>query len=223
MWIDPTFVRGQLHPGFTDPGGSWEAPNHLTPSLATQVVGAFTRVPPQRQPGRLLQQGRTVTPLRDGAASLVLNRDGTARVGAWNRDLRMGPQVASVRQNLVLLLDKGTVNPTCSSGGTAQWGSTVGQAAYINRSGFGVTADGAGVYVGGPALSVCSLGNLLAAAGVVEGMELDINPAWVSGTYFHRNKSGDPQGFELFPGEQVAPRHYFSASSRDWYGWYARP
>ena len=47
---------------------------------------------------------------------------------------RMGPEVASVRQNLALLVDDGQVNPTCQSGGTAQWGSTVGQVAFIHRT-----------------------------------------------------------------------------------------
>jgi hypothetical protein len=224
MWLDPTYVRGQLQPGFTDPGGTWQAQDQITPSLAGRVVAAFNagfRLRASR--GGYYSEGRTVTPLRDGAASLVLNKDGTARVGAWNTDIRMGPQVASVRQNLVLLVNHGVVNPTCSSGGTAEWGSTIGQAAFIHRSAFGVTANGAEVYVGGPALSVCSLGDLLKAAGVVNGMELDINPAWVSGAYFHRNSHGSPTGFQLFRGEQVSPDHYFSPSSRDWYGWYARP
>ncbi len=224
MWIDPTLVRGQLHPGFTDPGGHWQAPNAITPSLQPQIVAAFNggfRL--SASGGGYFSEGRTVRPLRDGAASLVLSRDGTARVGAWNRDVRMGPDVASVRQNLSLLVDGGQVAPTCASGGTAQWGSTVGDAAFIHRSGFGVTADGAEIYVGGPALSVCSLGNLLAAAGVVTGMELDINPAWVSGAYFHRNGAGPPACFRLFPDEQVPPQHYLFPASRDWYGWYARP
>jgi hypothetical protein len=222
MWLDP--VRGQLHPGFTDPGGTWTAPDHITPALQTHVVAAFNagfRL--KASQGGYYSDGRTVIPLRDGAASLVLNKDGTAHVGAWNHDVRMGPQVASVRQNLVPLLEHGAVNPTCASGGTAEWGSTIGQAAFIHRSGFGVTANGAEVYVGGPALSVCSLANLLKAAGVINGMELDINPAWVSGSYFHRRRTGPPQGFRLFPAEQVAPQHYFYPASRDWYGWYARP
>ena len=224
MWLDPTFVRGQLHPGYTDPGGHWQAPDKITAPLGAQVVAAFNggfRLKASR--GGYYSEGRTVRALRDGAASLVLNRDGTARVGRWNSEVRMGPEVASVRQNLVPLVDHGVVNPTCASGGTAEWGSTIGQAAYIHRSAFGVTANGAEVYVGGPALSVCSLGNLLRAAGVVDGLELDINPAWVSGTYFHRTPHGRPTGYSLFPGEQAPPAHYLFPSSRDWYGWYARP
>jgi hypothetical protein len=225
MWIDPTFVRGQLQPGSKDPGGTWLAQDRITPALQTQIVAAFNagfRLNGASE-GGYYSEGRTAVPLRDGAASLVLDKNGSARVGTWNRNVRMGPNVASVRQNLVVLVDHGTVSSTCASGGTAQWGSTIGQVAFIHRSGFGVTADGAEVYVGGPALSVCSLGNLLKAAGVVRGMELDINPNWVSGAYFHRNPYGTPKGFRLFPAEQVSPAHYFVPSSRDWYGWYARP
>jgi hypothetical protein len=224
MWLDPTLVRGQLHPGFQDPGGSWQAATALTPAEGRTVVAAFNggfRLNGASH-GGYYSQGRTVRPLLDGAASLVLRTDGTAAVGAWNREVRMAPDVASVRQNLVPLVDDGQVDPSCRSGGTAEWGSTVGQVAFIHRSGFGVTADGGEIYVGGPALSVCSLGQILQASGVVRGMELDINPNWVSGAYFHPTLNGPPEAFRLFPGEKVAAEHYFSPSSRDWYAYYAR-
>jgi hypothetical protein len=223
MWIDPTYVRGQLHPGFLDPGGQWRAPDFLTPALQSQVVAAFNsgfRLDASR--GGYYSEGRFVVPLRDGAASLVLDKDGKAQVGAWNRDIQMGPTIASVRQNLVLLVDHGRLNPTCATGGPLNWGSTIGEAAFVHRSGFGITNAGSYVYVGGPALSVCSLGRLLLAAGVERGMELDINPAWVSGVYFHRSRRGHAKGFTLFPAEQVPPQHYLYPASRDWYGWYAR-
>jgi hypothetical protein len=224
MWLDPTLVRGQLHPGTRDPGGSWQAPTSLTRTLRRTVVAAFNsgfRLNGDSH-GGYYSEGRTVSPLVDNAASLVLHTDGVATVGTWNHEVRMTPDVTSVRQNLVLLVDKGIVNPTCQSGGQSEWGNTIGQAAYIDRSGFGVTASGAEVYVGGPALSVCTLGRILRAAGVVRGMELDINPTWVTGVYFHRSPSGPPQGFRLFPDERANPQHYLSPSSRDWYGWYAR-
>ncbi|WP_431876960.1 hypothetical protein [Amycolatopsis sacchari] len=224
MWLDPTFVTGRLQPGFQDPGGTWHAADEITPALGHSVAAAFNagfRLNGASH-GGYYSEGRTAVPLVDGAASLVLRTDGTADVGAWNREVRMGPAVASVRQNLVMLVDGGQVNPTCATGGTAEWGSTIGQAAYIHRSAFGVTADGAEVYVGGPALSVCTLGEILKAAGVVRGMELDINPAWVSGTYFHDSPTGPPKGFSLFPAEQVPPDHYLHPASRDWFGWYLR-
>jgi len=224
MWIDPTLVRGQLHPGFQDPGGTSLAATSLTAAEQRTVVAVFNggfRLNGASH-GGYFSQGHTARPLVDGAASLVLRTDGTATVGVWNREVRMDPDVVSVRQNLVPLVDDGQVNPACQSGGAALWGNTVGQAAFIHRSGFGVTASGAEVYVGGPALSVCDLGTILQAGGVVRGMELDINPNWVSGAYFHPTPDGPPHGFRLFPGERVSPEHYLSPSSRDWYAFYAR-
>jgi hypothetical protein len=224
MWLDPTFVRGQLQPGTHDPGGSWTAQTSVTPDLQHTVVAAFNsgfRLNGDSH-GGYYSEGRTVAPLVDNAASLVVYTNGTATVGSWNHEVRMSGDVASVRQNLVPLVDNAQVNSTCQTGGAAQWGNTIGQAAYIDRSGFGVTATGAEVYVGGPALSVCTLGRLLRAAGVVRGMELDINPTWVTGVYFHDSPTGPPQGFRLYPAEHADPQHYLAPSSRDWYGWYAR-
>ena len=122
-----------------------------------------------------------------------------------------------------MLVDGGQVSPTCATGGEAQWGSTVGNAAYIDRSAFGVTATGAEVYVGGPALSVCTLGAILKDAGVVRGMEMDINPSWITGVYYHDRPAGQqPLGFHLYPNQKPSAAHYVSPSSRDWYAWFLR-
>jgi hypothetical protein len=223
MRIDPELVRGRLHPGTRDPGGSWRAPTSLSGPELDDIAAVFNggfRLNDPSHPG-YYSEGRTVKPLVEGKASLVLYRDGRADVGAWNREVRMSPDVDSVRQNLLPLVDHAELNPTCATGGTAEWGSTIGQAAFIHRSGFGVTAGGAEIYVGGPALSVCTLGRILLDAGVVRGMELDINPNWVSGAYFHDQPHGPPSGFRL-PGEKVAAAHYLQPSSRDWYSWSLR-
>ena len=226
IWIDPTFVRGQLRPGTTDPGGSWQAASSLTAAEYQNVAAAFNagfRLTKGASHGGYYSEGRTVLALQDGAASLVLHTNGTATVGSWNNEVRMGADVASVRQNLVMLVDGGKVNPACASGGEAQWGNTVGNAAYIDRSAFGITATGAEVYVGGPALSVCTLGSILRDAGVVRGMELDINPDWITGVYYHdRPGSQQPQGYHLYPNQKPSAAHYLSPSSRDWYAWFLR-
>jgi hypothetical protein len=222
MWLDPTLVRGQLQPGYKDPGGSWQAADQITTATQSTVVAAFNagfRL--NSSAGGYFSEGQTVVPLQNGAASLVIDSNGVANVGSWNQEVRMSPNVASVRQNLVMLVDNGQVSPVCGSG-TSVWGATIGNAAFIDRSAFGITASGAEVYVGGPALDVCTLGRILQDAGVVRGMELDINPDWVSGVYFHDQPSGPPQGFALYPNQKVLPNHYLSPSSRDWFGWYAR-
>ena len=222
--MDPALVRGELRPGTTDPGGSWRASSALTSNDMRNIAVAFNggfRLTDPSHPG-YYSQGRLVKPLVDGEASLVLHADGTADVGTWNREVRMGPDVSSVRQNLMPLVDDGAVNQTCASGGPKEWGTTIGQAAFIHRSGFGVTASGVEVYVAGPALSVCTLGNILLDAGVVRGMELDINPDWVSGAYFHTQRTGSPRNYKLFPAEKVPSQHYFAPSSRDWFAWFTR-
>ena len=222
--MDPALVRGELRPGTTDPGGKWAASPSLMAAERDDVAVAFNggfRLTDPSRPG-YYSQGRTVTRLVDGEASLVLRADGTADVGRWNQEVRMAPDVVSVRQNLVPLVDGGALNQTCATGGAKEWGTTIGQTAFIHRSGFGVTASGVEVYVAGPALSVCTLGRILQDAGVVRGMELDINPDWVSGAYFHSRPGGPPQGFALFPDEKVSPQHYLTPSSRDWFAWFTR-
>jgi hypothetical protein len=225
IWLDPTYVRGQLRPGSKDPGGTWQASDALTAAEQQNVAAAFNagfRLPNDASHGGYYSEGRTAYPLRSGAASLVLNANGVATVGSWGQEVGMTPDVASVRQNLVMLVDNGKVNPTCATGGPAEWGTTIGQVAYIDRSAFGITASGAEVYVGGPALSVCTLGQILQDAGVVRGMELDINPDWITGTYFHVRTGQQPIGYRLYPGQRTSPEHYLSPSSRDWYAWFMR-
>jgi hypothetical protein len=222
--MDPTLIRGELRPGTTDPGGYWRASSAFTSGELHTVAVAFNggfRLTDPSHPG-YYSQGRTVSRLVDGKASLVLHANGTADVGTWDHEVRMAPDVASVRQNLLPLVDHAMLNPTCASGGPREWGTTVGQTAFIHRSGFGVTASGVEVYVAGPALSVCTLGSILLDAGVVRGMELDINPDWVSGAYFHPHPSGTPDCFRLFPAEKVSARHYLQPSSRDWFAWFTR-
>ena len=127
--------------------------------------------------GGYYDNGRVAEPLRDGAASLVIYQDGTATVGQWSRDVRLTSNVRSVRQNLGLLVDGGQVSQTCSSDSSPQWGYTVGNDAYVPRTALGVRSDGALVFVNSPAVSVCSLGQLLKSAGVQRGMELPLREA----------------------------------------------
>ncbi|MGW3473051.1 hypothetical protein ACWDKQ_32340 [Saccharopolyspora sp. NPDC000995] len=224
MWIDPKLVSGQLRPGFQDPGGNWPEPDVLTHTDQESVLAAFNagfRLPRGDSHGGYYSDGRTVFPLVNGAASLVMLRNGTAEVGSWNQEVHLTPDVASVRQNLVMLVDNRQLNPTCDTGGSAEWGVTVGNKSYIDRSAFGITASGAEVYVAGPALSVCTLGHILQGAGVVRGMEMDINPDWISGAYFDRAPNG-LVGHRLYPAQKLPPTHYLAPTSRDWYAWFPR-
>ena len=92
----------------------------------------------------------------------------------------MGPNVASVRQNLSMLVDGAQNLAAGDPNDTHRWGATLGGRVYVWRSGVGVDARGNLIYVGGPALNIGTLADVLIRAGAVRAMELDINTAWVS-------------------------------------------
>jgi hypothetical protein len=225
MWLDPKLVSGSLMPGTRDPGGTWPEPTKLTPALRRTVVAAHNggfRLPGGQSRGGYYSDGRTVAALRTGAASLVIYRNGTAAVGAWGREVAMSPRVRSVRQNLDMLVDNGAVSPSCPDNNSLTWGYTVGSRYYVPRSGFGTTANGGLIYVGGPAMSVCTLGAVLQAAGARRAMELDINTDWITGAYYTHG-AGGVIPHKLSASVGPGPTHYFSETSRDWFAWFARP
>jgi hypothetical protein len=192
----------------------------VSASAATSLVAAFNAgfLMSDAQ-GGYYTDGRMIDPLRPGAASFVIFKNGTATVADWGRDVSMSPDVASVRQNLDLLVDNGQVNPAAYSASPTQWGRTLGGRDFVWRSGVGVTSDGALVYVGGPGLDITDLGTLLVRAGAVRAMELDINTDWVNFSSYAPATPTAPasptNGTELLAGMTGTPSRYFES-------WWAR-
>lgn len=223
-WMDPRLLRLELRPGTEDPGATFPrfAPR-LEPGERDLVAdfNAGFRLTGESQGGFYLDGVESRT-LRDGAASLVIRRDGTATVGQWGRDVGRGPQVLAVRQNLKLLVDAGTVAPTVDDGNSPTWGFTLYGTNYQWRSAVGVTAAGALLYVDGPALSTRTLAEVLVRAGAVRAMELDINPQWTHFDYFP-DATGGAAPQRLNDGQQTPPDHYLVGnSSRDFFAVFAR-
>jgi hypothetical protein len=218
MWLDPKVLKATLHPGIQDPGGHWQVPSSITPEEQATIAAAFpagfrlTGATGSR--GGWYSEGRTVTSLRDGAASFVIYKDGSVKIGQWGRDVTAAPNVASVRQNLDLLIDNGQLDPSCADNNSPKWGWTLGNKAYVPRTAIGQRADGSLVFVNSPATSVCSIGHLLQAAGVVRGMELDINPEWSIGFYY-THENGQIVGNQTRLDQGKGGDWYFSTQSRD--------
>lgn len=228
-WMDTHLLAARLYSGSESPGGGpyrYTAP--IQPASARYLVAAFNGgFKMNAAKGGYYTEGRMIDPLRRRAASLVIYGDGSVNVGAWDSDVRMTPQVAAVRQNLVPLVTGGRPTPRARSADWRTWGNTCGASSCAHsvpgiehqwRTAVGVTAQGALVYTQGPALDPLQLADLLVRAGVVRGMELDINPSWpVFATYDPGGKYGlaTPSNGHLLTATTRGPDTFFDA-------WWAR-
>jgi len=188
-WLDTALLSARLYSGSGSPGGGpyrYTAP--VQPAQAMSLVATFNGGFKMADAhGGYYTEGRVIDPLVRGAASLVIYASRRITVGAWGTDVRMAPDVVAVRQNLVPLVADGLPTALATGSDWKAWGSTCGASSCAAsvpgiehqwRSGAGVTADGALVYVVGPKLDPLQLAQLLVRAGAVRGMQLDINPAW---------------------------------------------
>jgi hypothetical protein len=166
--------------------------------------------------------GHVGAPLRDGLGSVVTYTDGTTDIGSWHQGVPApGKHVASVRQNLSLLIDHGTA--ASSAGCDSCWGATLGGVAAPARSALGITADGRLIWAGGEQLTVSALAGALLGAHVVRAVELDINPEWVAGyLYGHRGGSGPLAPVPALATQQGIPGQFLSPWSRDFFTIVAR-
>ncbi|HZU80128.1 MAG TPA: phosphodiester glycosidase family protein [Acidimicrobiales bacterium] len=229
-WMDTKLLSATLYSGATIPGdGPWVHSAPIPPVAASSLVAAFNSgFLMSNSNGGYYSEGKTPYPLKAGAASFVIYRDGRATVGQWDRDVTMTPDVVAVRQNLVLLVDGGQPVAGLNATDTTKWGYTLSNKVFVWRSGVGVTADGALVYAGGPDLNIVDLANVLAKAGAVRAMELDINTDWVN---FSAYTPSDPTGLAsgangatLVPGMSGGPGRYFAPYwARDFITMSARP
>ncbi|MHB1518018.1 MAG: phosphodiester glycosidase family protein [Acidimicrobiales bacterium] len=214
-WMDTKLLKATLYSGNQIPGGGpYTNTAPIQPSAASSLVSAFNAgFLMSAANGGYYTDGQTVMPLRNGAASFVVYRNGTSTVGAWGSNVTMTPNVVSVRQNLDLVVNNGQPVPGLNANDTTQWGATLGGQIYVWRSGLGVTANGALVYVGGPGLNITDLANLLVRAGAVRAMELDINTDWVNYSTYQPSTPGGlaspSNGSVLVTGMTGGPARYF--------------
>ena len=219
-WLNQKLVKMVLHPGYMAPGGSgWSQPSEVPASERSSLLATFNSgFLMSAAQGGYWQDGVSAAPLRNGAASMVLYKDGHIDVARWNVPTP-GPDVAAVRQNLTLLVDQGRITPEVDS---ASWGATLGNLTYVWRSAVGIRKDGALVFVVGPSMSARTLANVLHAAGAVRAMEMDINPEWTNFITYTHQGNGVAVPHMLTKDEQPNPYRYLQPSARDFVAVLAR-
>ncbi len=223
-WMSGSLLRFVQHPGFSDPGhmNLWSQPAMIPTAQRSGLVASFNggfKIKNSR--GGFYADGHTAGSLTTGAASLVVYADGHSDIISWSGK-KPGADIISVRQNLTLLINNGKITPNLDKNVLANWGWTIKNAYFVWRTGIGVTAAGDFVFVGGNALSIQSLANLLERAGAVRAMELDINAEWISYMWYTPGASvTSPVPHKLLDCARPANR-YFKPTSRDFFAVYAK-
>jgi hypothetical protein len=223
--IDQRLVKFSLRPGTEDPGpANWGVSDYIPAAQRKGLLATFNGgFKLDSAGGGFYLNGIYHGSLVKGIASIVYYKNGTIKIGEWGRDFSMNSSIEGVRQNLKLLVDRGKVAADAASDVMSNWGATLGGGYYVWRSGIGITKDGRIVYVYGPALNAQDLGKLLQRAGAVEGMQMDINPAWMKFDYYQaKGKPSDPTPVPLLPTQQPSAYSYYTPSTRDFTAVYAR-
>ncbi|HEY5353302.1 MAG TPA: phosphodiester glycosidase family protein [Streptosporangiaceae bacterium] len=223
--MNQNLVRFQLHPGAEDPGpGHWKAQPSVPPGRRLGLLATFNGgFKISTSGGGFYLNGATSGVLTKGVASVVYYRDGRIAIGNWGGSVRMTPDVVGVRQNLHMIVAHGRIPASVDYNVTTTWGATLGGGYYVWRSGIGMTRDGRVIFVYGPSLNVRELAELLKRAGAVTGMELDINPDWMSYMYYlPKHHPAEPTPVNLLPDQVQPPDRYYGLASRDFTAVYAR-
>ena len=189
--FDPRRVHLVLHAGSIDPGGSgWLHGPAIGRGEARKLVAAFNGGFRLSTGSGGFREGRRVgAPILPGLGSIVTYADGRTEIGAWGADVPApGARVASVRQNLMLLVAHGV--PAGTLGCRTCWGATLGGGDAVARAGLAVTADGGLLWAAGENLTPTALARALVENGAQNAVELDINPSWVAGYVYGHSRAG---------------------------------
>jgi hypothetical protein len=181
--IPQTSTRLRLMPGTREPvpgmtsKDGYSVPGNARSALVATFNGGFKMADSH---GGWWTKDSAPIALVDGRASVVVDSNGTARIGAWNKSVKMTPDVVAVRQNLDPVIVDGKIVDGLTSNAQGRWGSVRSQFQYTWRSGLGTDARGNLIYVAGQGLTLATLASAMQQVGIQQGMELDIHAAMVS-------------------------------------------
>jgi Phosphodiester glycosidase len=216
------------HPGSEDPPN----PHHLLAGLTNKidftgeeglngVLGAFNGAFKLSSQAGGLKVGSTVlAPFKPGFATIAIDAGG--QVAMWAGAAYQAPvgfNGVVFRQNLQFLVEGGEVTTPAKNPSESLWGATVGPVVRQSRTGVGLDALGNLVYVATMGKCLPSeLAQAMVQAGLVKGMELDINPYWpilgMAPTPIHKPLGGFTV---ILPGSQHSPHVFIEGWTRDFF------
>jgi hypothetical protein len=187
--IDQTYLRASMFNGTEEPGGGpWKKGNHvpitLQPALIATMNGGFRF---EHIKGGYMNEGKVVKPLKQGDATIAIDKTGKMVMGKLGRDLQDDGSWASMRQNLELIVDNGASNVAQGIANGVWWGADNGNAVYVKRSGVCSMPDGRLAYVLVDQVDAEQFAQSLIALGCTRAMQLDINVDWPSFAIYNWN------------------------------------
>jgi hypothetical protein len=219
-WFDHTRTQLALYPGRYEPPGAQPRGPMQVPHdqrwrlLATFNSGFLTR----DSHGGFFVNGDTAAPMRPGQGTVVAYANGRVDVISWSGGPTPRGGVVLAQQNLPLIVARSKPNPLLADG--SLWGSTLGNAVRVWRSGVGIDRHGNLIYAAANDQTAASLADILIHAGVVRAIELDINAEWPSLITYGRGGVGFAT--KVVPNTQQSIQRYLVPDDRDFFAIYRR-
>ncbi len=164
-----------------------------------------------------MQNGLVALPALNGFAAVALYDDGRVRIGEWGKDILPSKNIVAWRENARLIIQNGQVSPRVAVDALSDWGGTISGSVVTWRSALGLGVDNRVLYYfAGPNLSMPTLARAMLAAGVQQGLLLDINASWVHFTAI-RDVSGKLSADPLLPDMKSSVDRYLRTSQRDFF------
>jgi hypothetical protein len=219
-WFDHTRTQLALYPGrYEPPGASPRGPMEVPQSQRWRLLATFNSGFLHRDSnGGFFVDGDSVAPLRQGQGTIVAYKNGRVDVVSWRGGPTPPGDVVLARQNLPLIVSRGKPNPQLGDG--SLWGSTLGNAIRVWRSGVGIDRHGNLIYAAATDQTAATLGNILIRAGAVRAVELDINAEWPSLITYGRGGVGNAT--KIVPNTQQSTGRYLVPDDRDFFAVYRR-
>jgi hypothetical protein len=219
-WFDHTRTQLALYPGrYEPPGAVPRGPMQVPYGERWRLLATFNSGFTVRDgQGGFAVNGHVASPLRQGQGTLLAYRDGRVNVFTWHGGPVPPRNVVFARQNLPLVVDRGQPNPLLAD--RALWGSTLGNAVRVWRSGVGIDRRGNLVYAAATDQTAGTLAAILIHAGAVRAIELDINAEWPTLITYGRGGVRNPD--KIVPNAQQSSTRYLVPDDRDFFAVYRR-
>ncbi len=216
------------HPGSEDPPNAQKLLSGMSNKIdftgqegLDGVLGAFNGAfKLSAGAGGLKVRSAVLAPFKPGFATIAIDKDGA--VAMWAGAAFQAPAGFTgvlFRQNLQFLVEGGKVSTLAKNPSQGLWGGTVGAEVRQSRTGVGLDSSGNLVYVATMAKCLpAELAQAMVQAGLVKGMELDINPYWPILGMTPRPVHQPVGGFTVtLPGSQHSPFVFVEGWIRDFF------